>query len=280
VTATEPDKRVRGKRPPDGEPVVDRALALLAAFDARQRKLSLRELSRRSGIPVSSTLRLAGRLLAWGALERDEEGHYSIGLRLLEVASLAPRGHGLRHVALPFMSDLAAVTQQHVQLAVRERLEVTLVERFSSHSSVPVRYRVGGKMPLHCTGMGLALLAFAPLDVQEEVLSRPLYGEPDQNLIAPVVMRRTLAEVRRERLAIYHRLEAEPLVVVAAPIFGEHEEAIAAIGVLLPEREAQPRRLGYAVRTAAQSISRQLGAPSGLDARHVAAPDGRGPVRG
>lgn len=60
--------------------------------------------------------------------------------------------------------------------------------------------------------------------------------EPDQNLIPPAVMRRTLAEVRRERLAIYRRLEAEPIVAVAAPIFGEHEEAIAAIDVLLPER--------------------------------------------
>jgi DNA-binding IclR family transcriptional regulator len=266
VAPTEPGKRVRGKRPPEGEPVVDRAFALLAAFDAGHRRLSLRELSRRSGIPVSSALRLAGRLLEWGALERDEAGQYSIGLRLLEVASLAPRGHGLRQVALPFMSDLAAVTQQHVQLAVREGLQVTLVERFSSHSSVPVRYRVGGKIPLHATGMGLALLAFAPAEVQEEVLCLPLHGEPDRNLIPPAVMRRTLAEVRRERLAIYHRLEEEPIVAVAAPIFGEHEEAVAAIGVVLPEREAQPRRLGYAVRTAAQSISRQLGAPPQLPA--------------
>ena len=221
---------------------------------------------------MSSTLRLAGRLLAWGALERDEDGQYSIGLRLLEVASLAPRGHGLRQVALPFMSDLAAVTQQHVQLAVREGLEVTLVERFSSHSSVPVRYRVGGKMPLHCTGMGLALLAFAPRGrAGGRALPPAVAGEPDQNLIPPAVLRRTLAEVRRERLAIYRRLEAEPMVAVAAPILGEHEVAIAAIGVVLPERVAQPRRLGYAVRTAAQSISRQLGAPSMLDAsRHGA----------
>src|ERR1700735_3410707 len=183
----EPGKRVRGKRPPEGEPVIDRGPALFVAFHAR---LPLRERSRRSGIPVSSTLRMAGRLLAWGALERDEEGRYSIGLRLLEVASLAPRGHGLRQIALPFMSDLAAVIHQHVQLAVREGLEVTLVERFSAHSAVHVRYRVGGKMPLHCTGMGLALLAFAPLKVQEEVLPRPLHGEPDQNLIPPTVMRR------------------------------------------------------------------------------------------
>ena len=57
----------RGKRPPQGEPVIDRALSLLSAFDAGQRRLSLAELSRRSGIPVSSTLRLAGHLVRWGA---------------------------------------------------------------------------------------------------------------------------------------------------------------------------------------------------------------------
>jgi len=67
------EPRGRGKRPPQGEPVIDRALSLLSAFDAGQRRLSLAELSRRSGIPVSSTLRLAGHLVRWGALERDED---------------------------------------------------------------------------------------------------------------------------------------------------------------------------------------------------------------
>ena len=114
--------------------------------------------------------------------------------------------------------------------------------------------------------------------MQEEVLAQPLHSEPDRNLIPPAVMRRTLAEVRRERLAIYRRLDADPLVAVAAPIIGEHDVAVAAIGVLLPEREAQPRRLGYAVRTAAQSISRQLGGPSGLDGRHAAVQAGPGLV--
>jgi DNA-binding IclR family transcriptional regulator len=63
-------------------------------------------------------------------------------------------------------------------------------------------------------------------------------------------------------VAIFRGSELENLVAVAAPIFDDRDEAVAAIGVLLPEREAQPRRLAYAVRTAAQGISRALGAPS------------------
>ncbi|MGH3151156.1 MAG: helix-turn-helix domain-containing protein [Streptosporangiaceae bacterium] len=89
AVGTDTASRARGKRPPRGEPVIDRALSLLSAFDAGQRRLSLAELSRRSGIPVSSTLRLAGHLVRWGALERDEEGRYCVGLRLLEPAASA-----------------------------------------------------------------------------------------------------------------------------------------------------------------------------------------------
>jgi DNA-binding IclR family transcriptional regulator len=253
--------RARGKRPEQGEPVIDRALSLLTAFDATRRRLSLGELSRRSGIPMSSALRLATRLLEWGALERDEQGRYCIGLRLLEVASLAPRGHGLRQVAMPFMSDLAEVTHQHVQLAVREGTEATLVERLSARQATPVQYRAGGRLPLHSTGIGLVLLAFAPRDVQEEFLARPMYREPDNVLISPAVMRRTLAEVRRERLAIYRRQDkSEVIIAVAAPIYGEDDSVAAALGVLLPEQSAQPRRIGLAVLTAAQGISRGLGA--------------------
>ena len=123
-----------------------------AAFDAGHRSLSLGELSRRSGIPTSSTLRLAGRLMAWGALERAPTAGSPIGLRLWEVASLAPRGQGLKQVALPFMGDLEEVTRQHVLLAVRDGDDALLVERLSAHQAMPVLYRVGGRLPLHSTG--------------------------------------------------------------------------------------------------------------------------------
>ncbi|GHF53501.1 DNA-binding IclR family transcriptional regulator [Amycolatopsis bartoniae] len=250
--------RRRGRRPAQGEPVVDRALALLAAFDEGRRRLTLGELSRRSGIPASSTLRLANRLLRWGALERGEDGRFCIGLRLLEVASLAPRGHGLRQVALPYMTDLAAVTREHVLLGVRDGLQATLVERLSGHAATPVQYRIGGHLPLHSTGIGWVLLAFAPAEAQEELLATPVRREPDSVVLDPAALRRTLAAVRRERLAIFRRHEAEPLVSVAAPIYGRHDEVVAALSVLLPERTAQPRRLGLAVQTAAQGISREL----------------------
>lgn len=265
-------QQVRGRRPPQGDPVVDRAFALLAAFDSTHRSLTLGELSRRSDIPTSSALRLAGRLVAWGALERAEDGRYSVGLRLWEVASLAPASHDLRRVAMPFMGDLAEVIRQHVLLAVRDGADAVLVERLSAHEAMPVLYWVGGRLPLHSTGVGLVLLAYADPSVQGEILANPLMHEPERIPVSPAALRRTLADVRRDGLAIMRRRVPHPLVSVAAPIFDAQDKVAAALSVVVPAETAEPLVLAPAVRTAARSISRGLGARRGFS--HLA----RGPV--
>lgn len=240
--------------------MVDRAFALLSAFDAGHRSLTLGELSRRSNIPASSALRLATRLMAWGALERDPQGRFTIGLRLWEVASLAPRGQELRQIALPYLRDLEEVTRQHVLLAVRDGGDALLVERLSSHHAMPVLYRVGGRLPLHSTGVGMVLLAFAELDVQEDVLAKPMMHEPEKVPVSPAALRRSLAEVRREGAATIRRRVPQPLVAVAAPVFGSDDRVTAAVSVVVPQERAEPRLLVAAVRTVARSISRGLGA--------------------
>ena len=171
-----------GRRPPHGEPVLNRAFRILAAFGPDDRSLSLTSLSARAGLPAPSALRIARQLVELGALERDEEGRYMVGLRLLEIASLAPRGHGLRGTALPYMEDLHHATGQHVLLAVRDGHEAILVERLSAHRAGQVLYRIGGRMPMHATGVGLVLLAHAPVQVQDEVLAGDLTVEPGHPL--------------------------------------------------------------------------------------------------
>ena len=119
---TPPEKAQRGKRPKQGEPVIDRALSLLAVFSDRRRALTLSEMARLADMPAPTALRLIARLVAWGALERLEDGRYVVGVRLWEVASLSPRGHGVREIALPYLEDLFAVTRHHVS-AGRTRQE-------------------------------------------------------------------------------------------------------------------------------------------------------------
>ncbi|MBZ2406840.1 IclR family transcriptional regulator [Streptomyces sp. L06] len=229
---------------------MDRAFALLGAFDSDHRALSLAELARRGGIPRSSALRLARSLVQVGALERLDDGRFVVGLRLLETASLAPRGHGLRAVAMPYMEDLFHVTRQHVLLAVRDGQEALLVERLSALDAGPVQYRVGGRLPLTDTGVGLVLLAFAPAAVQDHALGHDAVETPAD-------LRRVLAEVRRSDFVLGRQSHPWPVSTVAAPV-REGGEVVAALSVVAPSTGFADAGYGPAVRATARAVSRRL----------------------
>ena len=253
------DARIRGRRPLHGEPVLDRAFRILGSFGPDDRSLSLTSLSARAGLPAPSALRIARKLVEFGALERDEDGRYVVGLRLLEIASLAPRGHGLRGTALHYMEDLHHATGQHVLLAVRDGHQAILVERLSAHRAGRVLYRIGGRMPMHATGVGLILLAHAPLQVQEEVLAGDLTVEPGHPLQSERELRAVLASVRRDGVAVASRERPEPVTSVAAPVLN-NRQVVAALSVVAQSGNLQAGALTPAVVAVARAISRAVSA--------------------
>ncbi|MGY5132052.1 helix-turn-helix domain-containing protein [Streptomyces nigrescens] len=97
----EEHSRARGHRPAHGEPLLDRAFRMLACFGPDTPVLSLTALASRADLPKATALRIARQLTEQGALELTDSGLYTIGLRLLEIATVAPRGHGLRTIARP-----------------------------------------------------------------------------------------------------------------------------------------------------------------------------------
>lgn len=252
----QPRNTVRGRRPAKGEPVIDRGLSLLAAFSEGNRLLSLSELARRAGLPTSTTLRLATRLVEWGALERNEDGSFMIGLRLWEIGSLAPRGIALRHLALPFMTDLAEISHENVMLGVLDGSRALLIERISGHQAVPVIFDSTDSLPLHSTSIGHVLLAHADPEFQESMLAQPMILGPEKAQITSQEMRRRLATVRREGFCLLKRLTNPTITSIAAPITDRHNRVSAALSVVSHSDSTDPRTLVPAVRSAARAISR------------------------
>ena len=237
----------------------DRLLAVLAAFDHDHPALSLTDISRRAGLTLTTAHRLVGALTEWGALERDAEGIYHVGLRLWELAALAPRGLALRQIALPYLEDLYEATHENVQLAVRDGDEVVYIEWLSGRSAVGVHIRVGGRWPLHATGVGLALLAHGDPSSQETYCQGTLASFTPYTIADASRLRRVLAEVRRTGVAVSSRQVTEDALSVAAPVRGPGGSVVAAVSVVVPQAGAQVPVLTPAVRVAARGISRALG---------------------
>ena len=239
-------------------PVLRRALTLLDEFGPTRPALTLSELAHHSGMPLSTAHRLVGELVQWGALERDDRGRYRIGLRLWELGALAPRGQGLREVALPFLEDLSQITRENVQLAVREGTEVVFVERIAGSGAVPVLTRVGGRFALTATGVGLVLLAHAPRDVQDDVLTGRIDRFTDLTVVDPHRLRHMLADVRTNGFSISDRQVTLDSLSVAAPIEDRSGQVVAAVSLVIRHGTASPHALTPLVRTSARAISRAL----------------------
>jgi DNA-binding IclR family transcriptional regulator len=244
---------------PAARSAADRLLDVLGAFGQAHPVLTLTQIARRAGLPLPTAHRLVGVLTGWGALERAEDGRYQVGLRLWEVAALAPRGVGLRQAAMPFLEDLYEATHENVQLAVRDGMEVVYTERISGRSAVGVHSRVGARWPLHATGVGLVLLAHADAALQDRYCAGELAAFTPHTVTDPVRLRRMLADVRRTGCAVSDRQITEDALSVAAPVRGARGRVVAAVSVVVPVAGTRAPALVPVVRVAGRGISRALG---------------------
>jgi DNA-binding IclR family transcriptional regulator len=118
--------------------------------------------------------------------------------------------------------------------------------------------RPGSRLPVHASGVGLVLLAHAPIEVQDEVLSRPLVRFTRYTVTDARRLRRVLADVRRDGYAISDR-QIEPISVsVAAPVRDRARRVVAAVSVVVTAGRADPRSYVRPVVSAATAISRRL----------------------
>jgi DNA-binding IclR family transcriptional regulator len=236
--------------------MLERGVHVLQAFRSQGGTLSLPELVRRTGMAKATVYRLAETLVELRLLERQHRG-YSPGMGLFELGELVPVKLRLRETALPFMQDLYEATHETVHLAVRDDLDVVYAEKIRGHVGVTVPSRVGGRLPLSCTGVGKALLAFADPQVVDAVLSRPLRRLTEHSITDPIELANQLAQIKASGLAYDHEEASLGVSCVASPVL-VHGEPLAALSLSVPATQLQPARLAPAVRTVSLALSRLL----------------------
>ncbi|HEY1916236.1 MAG TPA: IclR family transcriptional regulator [Streptosporangiaceae bacterium] len=240
-------------QPSDGG--LERAAAILGAFDASHRELRLAALVTRCGLPRSTTHRTADRMIRLGWLEKQGD-RYRIGNRLFEVASLAPIRLELREATVPFLQDLHQATKLTVQLGVLDGLHILVVEKITGHRAMPMLSQVGGSIPAFCSALGRAILAYSEPGVIETVLAGPRPARAPRTLTSRVAIMRELTAVPERGWAIDREEGNIGVSCVAAPIFGPLGDVAAALSVTGPSQLVRADRLGPAVRMAAAAASR------------------------
>lgn len=247
---TEPE---HGKRTAAG-----RALAVLGAFSQGGGSLTLTEISRYADLSLTTAHRLAHEVLEWGGLELDDEGRYRLSRKILDLASSSTRALRLRESALPHVSDLHRLTGLTVHLGVRDGNDVMYLEALRPHSNYSGENRMGGRMPLHVTATGLALLAYAEPAFVDDYLARPLKRFTPHTLADPESVRAALETARRNRFALVSQTISLGAGAVAAPVFSEDGRVETVVGAVYLIGRDDPTKLVDPVRAAATRIGHAL----------------------
>ena len=238
--------------------VLGRTLALLETFQPGEASLSLAELSRRSGLPKATVHRMTAELCRERMLERLEDGSYRLGLRLFEIGERVQTNRTLSEAALPIMEDLRQVTKQRIHLAVLDGVDVVYVEILGSNLPLSVGSRTGGRFPAHATGVGKAILAYSPSAVVKARVEAGLPRLTPRTIATPGALQRDLQGVRSRGFAEDREESHTGISCVAAPVFGGDGKVRAALSVTGRTTAIDHVRLGPAVRTAANTLSREL----------------------
>ena len=232
--------------------VIDRISLVLDAFDGPGR-LTLAQVVRRTGLPRSSAHRMLERLVQLRWLRRSGRD-YELGMRLVELGSLAIHQDRLVRAAAPLLGELHRATGLVVHLAVLDGPDVVYLEKIGDRVIGAIPTRVGGRQPAHCTAVGKAILAHSDEDAEVDLqVHLTKYSIATSSQLAV-----ELAKVRAHGVAFEREESLLGFGCVAAPIGGP-DEAVAAVSVCGPmNRMMFDQRLAAPVRMTAMGIWRNV----------------------
>jgi DNA-binding IclR family transcriptional regulator len=247
----------------DTRSVLGKVMVVLTSFTVEDHGVTLAELTRRTGLPKGTLHRVLADLVEVRLLDRTDEG-YRLSGQVFELGMRASVERQLLEVATPFMEDLYERTHETVHLAVPEGQEVVYVAKIGGHRQVRSPSRIGGRMPLHCTAIGKALLASSPPQLLESVVAQGLARRTPRTITAPGMLARQLASVVETGIAYEYEESAVGIVCAAAAVLDRDDRPIAAISATGPVTRFHPEKHAAAVRAAAAGISATLARRSSL----------------
>lgn len=243
---------------------IDRAITLLNCLGEYGVPVTLQKLSELSGLPASTVYRLLTTLEDNDFVERDPvDGTYLLGLRLLELGSLASSSRYVIRIARPYMQRVTYELNESVSLAQIMHGEVLILDYCESKKSFHFVSKVGANIPIHCTVQGKIMLAHMQESKVKEILKEQGMRAYTPNTKRTYDELKTeLAEIKKCGYAIDNSEFHIGMFSVAAPIHnadGKTNYSFAIVGMFHKIGSPAFEKAKQMALDAAEDISRALG---------------------
>ncbi len=240
--------------------VIERIFTLLEILAVREEAVSLKEISEQSGLHPSTAHRILNDLATGRLIDRPFAGHYRLGMRLLELGNLVKARLSVRDAALAPMRELHRLTEQPVNLSLRQGDEIIYVERtYSERSGMQVVRAIGGRAPLHLTSVGKLFLALDDTQRLRAYATRTgLSGQTRNSITELSILERELSKARQYGIARDNEELELGVRCMAAGIYDDQSQLVAGLSISAPADRLDESWLPKLQATASE-ISRALG---------------------
>ncbi|MEM9961947.1 MAG: IclR family transcriptional regulator C-terminal domain-containing protein, partial [Pseudomonadota bacterium] len=226
--------------------------------------MSLTELSEAAGLPPSTTHRLLTTLESERFVRPDPQGGvWRVGVAAFSVGSAFARSRDKLTLSRPYLRRLMEMSGETSNLFVESDGEAICIGQIDSRHAMRAITGVGGRVMLHSSAAGKALLAhLEPVRRGRLIASMQLTRVTASTIVDRQALDRSIEDVRNLGYAVDDEEHALGLRCVAAPIFNEYGYAVAAVSVSGPTARVPAERLqtlGRMVAQAALEATRDYG---------------------
>lgn len=265
---SKPAKSLSGV-PPSAEKATGTAafskfMAVLQIIADAPKPLTIAQLTEQSRYPRTTVYRILGALITEGLVSESlQSGTYSLGARLLSLASQSWGRFDIRLVAADSLHRLRELTQETIHLAVRSGTGMVYIEKLESPHAVRMASRVGTRVTLYSSSVGKAYLAALDSVTRESLLQGVTFERFTCNSITSKSALDAELEVTKRRGYAEDREENEEnIFCYGAAITGPTGEPVACVSISIPTFRLSSSPLETYVqplKDACNAISAQIG---------------------
>ncbi|WP_210505504.1 IclR family transcriptional regulator [Naasia sp. SYSU D00057] len=250
-----------------------KGVAVVDLLAGSPRPLRLTDIGQRTGLPHATAVRLVDVLVELGVVRLDGQNLYRLGPRVAGWGQAFLDSFDLTRLAADILDGLVAETNETCFLGVLDRDSVLYVAAVSSPQPVRPAARTGSRNPLHCTGIGKALLAYTSPEKRAALLAGELVRRTENTITDRDALAAELDRIRNRGYATDEIENEEGVRCVAAPVRDHHGDVVAAISVSAPAyrfshedvHRLAPRVVAAAAELSARAGYRATASPASID---------------
>jgi IclR family pca regulon transcriptional regulator len=222
---------------PDFVTALARGLAVLLTLSDKKRRMSIAQVSHRTGIPRAAARRSLHTLLKLGFVAADDARRFYLRPRVLSFSHGYLSGSPIAVLAQPILDRLGESMHEACSLGTLDGDEIVYLARSTSSRIMSPTLNVGRRLPAYCTSIGHVMLAHLPPDELNAYLARAHfhpYTEFTPNTAAKLLS--LLQSVRESGFAFASQMMEPRLCTLAVPVCDAAGNYVAGINVILQGR--------------------------------------------